>query len=163
MLLILYQSLVRPHLEYANTAWTTTNKKERITIENVQRRATKLLPSTKQLSYPERLKKLGLPSLQYRRLRSDMVKTYKIIYNIDKIECRDIFPLNNTQTRGNSLKIYKRFSRTNIRKYHFSQRVVDSWNNLPEDIVTASSVNSFKNKLNVYWKFLPMKFTPYYD
>ena len=92
-----------------------------------------------------------------------MVETYKIIYNIDEIECRDFFPLNNTQTRGNSLQIYKRFSRTNIRKHHFSQRVVDSWNNLPEDIITARSVNSFKNKSNIYWKYLPMKFTPYYD
>ena len=163
MLLILYKSLVRPHLEYASTVWTTTNKKERINIENVQRRATKILPTTKLLSYPERLKFLGLPSLQYRRSRSDMVETYKIINNIDKIECRNLFPLNNSQTRGHSQKIYKKHCRTNIRKFHFSQRVVDTWNNLPEEIVNASSVNSFKNRINIHWKNIPFKFTPYYE
>ena len=57
-----------------------------IAIENVQRRATKLVTSVKNLSYPERLRKLGLPSLEYRRERADLVEVYKIMQNIDKID-----------------------------------------------------------------------------
>ena len=48
-------------------------------IENVQRRCTRQLPYLKDLSYPERLKKLNLPTLAYKRLRGDMIETYKII------------------------------------------------------------------------------------
>ena len=69
MLLIIYKSLVRPHLEYARTVWTTTNTKEKLAIENVQ-------PSIKQLSYQERLQKIGISTLQHRRLRTDMVETF---------------------------------------------------------------------------------------
>ena len=63
----LYKSLVRPHLEYATQIWSPLYKKDKITIENVQRRATRLVKSVKHLPYPERLKKLGLPTLDYRR------------------------------------------------------------------------------------------------
>ena len=71
---------------------------------------------------------LGLPSLQYRRLRSDMVETFRIINNIDKVNSNKIFPKNETTTRGHKHKIYKKQCRINIRKYSFSQRVVDTWN-----------------------------------
>jgi plasmid maintenance system killer protein len=48
-------------------------------IENVQKRATKQIPGMKNLSYEERLRKLELPTLSYRRLRGDMIEVYKII------------------------------------------------------------------------------------
>ena len=64
MFLNLCKSLVRPHLEYATVIWSALYKKDRIIIENVQRRATKLVRCCKNLSYSERLKKLGLPSLE---------------------------------------------------------------------------------------------------
>ena len=63
----LYKSLVRPHLEYATQIWSPLYKKDNITIENVQRRATRLVKSVKHLPYPKRLKKIGLPTLEYRR------------------------------------------------------------------------------------------------
>ena len=61
-------------------------------------------------------------SLQYRRMRSDLVKTYKIINNIDKVDSNTVFPRNESCTRGHKHKIYKKHSRTNIRKYSFYQR-----------------------------------------
>ena len=79
MFLALYKSIVRPHLEYGSTIWSTIYKKDKIAIENVQRRATKLVPGIQHLSYSERLRILGIPSLQYRRIRADLVETYKII------------------------------------------------------------------------------------
>jgi hypothetical protein len=76
-------------------------------------------------TYTQRLKYLGLSSLQYRRLRADMIETYKILNNIDKVQYEQILPLNQTTTRGHSKKLYKKNCRTNVRKYSFSQRVVD--------------------------------------
>lgn len=160
MFLTLYKSLVRPHLEYGSTVWAVIYKKEGIQIENVQRRATKMVKIIKHLSYSSRLKYLGLPSLQYRRLRSDMVETFKILNNIDKVGNEYLFPIKESITRGHSKKIYKQHSRTNIRKYSFSQRVVDAWNNLPTTVVEAKTVNSFKSQLNKHWIDLDIKFVP---
>ena len=84
MFLTLFKSIVRPHLEYDSNVWSVICKKETIQIENVQRRATKLvkkkLKKNIHLNYTEHLKYMyiGLPSLQYRRLRADMVETFKI-------------------------------------------------------------------------------------
>ena len=65
----LYKALVRPHLEYANSVWAPRFKRQVEVIENVQRRATKLIPDFKDLTYEERIRKLKLPTLKYRRLR----------------------------------------------------------------------------------------------
>ena len=112
------------------------------------------------LSYSDRSRYLGLPSLQYRRLRSDMVETFRIINNIDKVKSNTIFPKNENTTRGHKHKIYKRQCRTNIRKYIFSQRVVDTWNSLPAKVIESNTVNGFKNQLNLHWKDLEIKFKP---
>ena len=61
-LLMLYKALVRPHLEYANSICNPYNKKHITAIENIQRRATRLIPGFKDLTYEERLKKLKLPT-----------------------------------------------------------------------------------------------------
>ena len=84
--LTLFKSIVRPHLEYGNSVWSVIYKKEAIQLENVQRRATKQIKNIQHKTYTQRLKYLGLPSLQYRRLRADMVETYKILNNIDKVQ-----------------------------------------------------------------------------
>ena len=73
---LLYTALVRPHLEYANQVWCPHLKKHIESIENVQRRASKQIP---QLSYEERLQKIKLPTLAYRRSRGDMTELYKIL------------------------------------------------------------------------------------
>jgi hypothetical protein len=61
--LMLYKALVRPHLEYSNSIWNPYKKKHITAIENVQRRATKLIPGFKDLTYKERLKKLKTTNL----------------------------------------------------------------------------------------------------
>ena len=105
---------------------------------------------TKHLSYSERIKYLGLSSLQYRRIRSDLVETYKTINNIDKVDSNTVFPRNESCTREHKHK--KNHSRTNIRKYSFSQRVVDTWNKLPANVVESKTVNMFKSA--EHWKNL---------
>jgi hypothetical protein len=63
----LYCSLIRSHLEYGNVIWSPKFLKDCKLLENVQKRATKLVPNLKDLPYVERLRKLELPSLYYRR------------------------------------------------------------------------------------------------
>ena len=76
--LLLFKALVRPHIEYANQVWAPHLKKHITEIENVQRRATKLIPGFKELTYEQRLRRLKLPTLAYRRLRGDMIEMFKI-------------------------------------------------------------------------------------
>jgi hypothetical protein len=162
MLLTLFKDIVRPHLEYGSNVWSVIYKKEAIQIENVQRRATKLVKNIQHLSYTERLKYIGLPSLQYRRLRADMVETFKILNNIDQVQHEHILPISRTATRGHNQKIlvYKKNCRTNVRKYSFSQRIVDMWNSLPKQVIETKTVNTFKSQLNNHWKNLEIKLSP---
>ena len=74
---LLYKAIVRPHLEYAATIWNPYKKGYIDDLENVQRRATKLLQNISHLSYPERLAALNLPTLVYRRIIGDMIETFK--------------------------------------------------------------------------------------
>ena len=82
----LFKSLVRPHLEYASTVWCPVFKKDRVAIENVQGLATKLESNISHLPYSERLCALGLPSLEYRQERADVIQVYKILQDIDKVD-----------------------------------------------------------------------------
>ena len=78
----LYKALVRTHLDYASSVYSPNKMKHIDTIESVQRRATKQLPGMKDLTYPERLRLLKLPTLSYRRVRGDMIELYKITHDI---------------------------------------------------------------------------------
>ena len=74
--------MVRPHLEYCQVVWSPHWLKYIDQIERVQMRATRLVPGCEGLDYQSRLEKLKLPSLAYRRLRGDLIETYKINKNI---------------------------------------------------------------------------------
>ena len=106
MLITMYKSLIRPHLEYANCVWNPLKKKHIVALENVQRRATKLIPSLKDYPYIDRLRILNLPTLSYRRLRGDMIETYKILTNKYDPMVTPCFTRANTTTRGHSLKLF---------------------------------------------------------
>ena len=80
--ILLYKSLVRSHLEYGQSVWSPYLLKHIDLIEGVQRRATKLIHNLKNLPYSERLKRLNLPTLVYRRARGDMIETYKIMHGV---------------------------------------------------------------------------------
>ena len=79
-----------------------------IIIEKVQRSATKLVKSISHLPYSERLKSLGLPSLEYRRERVDVVEVYKIMNQIDIIDTDEFFTSSLYTTRGHSMKLFKK-------------------------------------------------------
>ena len=150
----LYKTIVRPHLEYATTVCTPLFKKDMTAIENVQRRATKLVSCIKHLAYPERIRKLGLPSLEYMRERADLIVVYKITHNIEKIDKDKLFAFRTyTMTRGHQLKLAKKQHKLlTVRSYSFNLKVICPWNALSELVVMAPSLNCFKTRLNVFWK-----------
>lgn len=152
MLTQLYKSLIRGHLEYANTVWSPMKKGDIEHLEKVQRRATKLIPELKDTPYPERLKHLKLPSLVYRRERGDMIETYKILNGQVDSTGRSLLNIaEQGYTRGHSKKLQKHYCRTALRSHAFRNRVVDNWNALPETVVTAPTLNTFKNRLDKHW------------
>ena len=91
----LYTTYVRPLLEYCVQFWSPYLIKDIDMIESVQRRATKMIPSLKKLSYEKRLEKLNLFSLKKRRLRGDMIELYKMIHGIDQVNLNQLFIFSN--------------------------------------------------------------------
>ena len=83
---LLYTTYIRPHLEYCIQAWSLHLAKDIACPENVQRRATKLVPGLCNKSYEERLKFLGLTTLEKRRIRGDMIETFKIITGRESVD-----------------------------------------------------------------------------
>lgn len=154
----LYKSLIRPQLEYATTIWYPRFRKDIISIENVQRRATRVVKELNGLTYEERIRELGLPTLYYRRDRADMIQLFKIMNSFDIVTLPNIKLSENTQTRGHSFKLSKQNAVSRQAQNRFSNRVVNPWNDLPEDVVHAKSVNSFKSGLNIAWKHKANKF-----
>jgi len=75
-IILLYKSLVRPHLEYCCQLWSPYYKKDIKLIEGVQRRPTKLVTGMQELNYNDGLKRLGLQRLEGRRLRSDLIEIF---------------------------------------------------------------------------------------
>ena len=114
-------------------------------LERVQRRFTRMLPGMEGLSYEERLKTLGLFSLERRRLRGDLIEVYKIMRGIDRVNGGKLFPpLEMDRTRGHGLRVRGAMYKTNIRGQFFTQRVVGVWNALPSKVVEAGTLGLFK-------------------
>ena len=152
MFLMLYKGLVRPILEYGNVIWSPHLKRQSSAIEKVQRRATKLLPGLKEYNYEDRLKFLKLPSLKARRFRGDIIQCFKIFRGIDDVNVQDLFILSTVKsTRNSSEKIFIQQSRTNLRKFCFTNRVAPIWNKLPTNYKNAQDTNQFKNIID-NWK-----------
>jgi hypothetical protein len=141
-----YCIYVRPLVEYCSAVWSPHTHCLFDKIEKVQRFFTRNIAGLKNLSYEERLKILRLQSLERRRLFIDLVLCYKILNGKIDCELSNIFTINtNTRSRGHPLyKLYKRQCSCDITKFYFTNRVVNLWGNLPDYVVMATSVSTFK-------------------
>ena len=106
----LYKSLVRPILEYGHSVWQPHLKGLRRDLEDAQRRATRMVANLRQLTYPQRLEALQLPSLEHRRRRGDMIDTYKYMQGIYDTKAPRLKPATYGETRGNSRKLFVVFA-----------------------------------------------------
>nr|VZI39668.1 unnamed protein product [Spirometra erinaceieuropaei] len=145
-----FQTFVRPHLEFAIQAWRPWTAKDLGILEKVQRRATKLVSGQWSLPYETRLANLDLFPLSYRQLRGDLIQAFRIVRNQSCcLAFGDFFELaTTTNLRGHPLKLRVAGARLDTRKFFFSNRVVAAWNALPEDVVMSGSVDTFKWRLD---------------
>ena len=157
----IYIAYVRPHLEYAQCIWSPHLTKLIDAIENVQVRATKLVDGLSKYEYSERLKKMNLPTLLYRRKRGDLIEMFQHFKKYNANIISKSFRPRERCSRKHDFQLHqlkasdgKRGTQTN--SFYF--RVAKEWNNLPSHIVNAENTNTFKNRLDEHWKDLPIKF-----
>jgi len=106
----------------------------------------------------ERLKILKLPTLKYRQIRGDMIQVFKIVHGIlydssctINLTFSGSLPLS-LNIRGNSLKSLQHYCHYDLRRHNFTNRIVSVWNSLPNNVVTANMLNTFKNRLDKFWE-----------
>ena len=144
LIIPLYKTIVRPHLEYCIQAWRPYRKKDIDMLERVQR-----IPKLRNIIYEMPLKECRLTTLETRRLR-DQIAVFKILNGYENIVRNIFFTVKEERTRRHGVTLSKKQCRLDIIKFSFSQRTVNEWDRLSADCVGASSINIFKNKIDIY-------------
>ena len=151
----LYRTYVRPLLEFSVQSWNPSKVSDVNTLEKVQRRALRMITDQGDASYEEKLKRIGLTTLEARRERGDLLEAFKLINDHNGLDKYEYFEFvqnrHSIETRNytDNLLVPEK-CRTNLRKNYFSSRVVNAWNSLPMHIRNSSSINSFKNNYDAY-------------
>ena len=157
----LYTTFVRPHLEYGQAVWSPYLSKHVKKIEKVQEHATKLVDGLNAVEYTDRLKTLNLPTLAYRRARGDMIEVYKHFHAYDKGVLSNSFKPRDRLSRQHAFQLIPNYSKDGIRgvqRNSFYHRAIDTWNNLPNNVVDAKNISAFKQALDNHWNDNPIKF-----
>lgn len=152
----LYTVYVRPHLEFAVQAWCPHSKGDIKAIEKVQRRATKIPHCLKDLRYQDRCKRMGIVELTKRRTRGDLIQMFKITRGLDVVSWVSQ-PKTSIARAGRRRQLRREIVSNNQRHNFFTNRVANSWNTLPNDVVETTSVNEFKNKIDKLETKLPQR------
>ena len=149
MFMYLYPVLIRPLLEYCVQIWSPHKLGDIDLLERVQRRATKIVPALRNLTYEERLRRLNLTTLEERRVRGDMIETYKLLTGKEDINPEMFFI--KARSRGDpdlrhNLRLYKPRPTKDIRRCFMVHRVIDNWNLLSKEVVEVDKTSTFKRR-----------------
>ncbi|KAF2355936.1 hypothetical protein FHG87_013308 [Trinorchestia longiramus] len=121
-------------------------------MEKIQRKATKIIPELRTLSYERRLQRLELVSPEQRTLRGQLIETFKYLNGLNNVILEGLFEIDgNVRTRNTSQKLLLRNFKTSQAMNFFPVKIVQTWNRLPENIVSAGTENAFKNRLDKFW------------
>ena len=157
VLIPLYKAFVRPHLEYCVQVWSPVARHGFwgviMEIESCQRYFTRIIDGMGSFNYSERLEKLQLTTLLERRMRGDLIETYKII-NEHVNYGSQMFNTHNSH-RYNTRNLPTTLCQTRVASDFFNVRVIKYWNNLPVSVKYASSVDAFKAGLERLKKSKP--------
>ena len=149
VILKLYLALVRPHLDYAVQFWSPYYRMDIKMLESVQRRMTKMIQGIRNLSYEDTLRHLKLHSLERRRVRGDLIEVYKWMRGFNTGNVNKVLVVSEPgRTRSNGFKLEKFRFNKDIGKNWFINRVMDEWNRLSSHVVSANTINTFKNRLD---------------
>lgn len=132
----LYKSIIRPALEYSSPVWNPWFKTDKEKLEKVQRKCLQLCSE-----------QIPIDTLEKRREYTDCVETYKFLHDKYNTPAHVYFNKPARELRGHSQKIMKQYSRTDVRKNFFPNRVVSRWNSLRDTTVEEQSMASMKQKL----------------
>ena len=141
-------ALVKPHLEYCVQFWALQFQKDIDKLEHVQRRATRMVEGLESMTYGERLRKLGMCSLEQRRARGDMIAVFNYVKGYHIEEGANLFTAAlDTRTRSNRFKLQERRFHLNTRKHFLMMRALHRWNKLPRRVVESPSLEVFRRRL----------------
>ena len=144
----LFCAYVRPKLEYASPCWNPYLVKDIKLLKSVQRRFTKRIPGLRSLYYENRLRVLGIPTLERRRLQLDMVTFYKIVNGSFTTSLKSCIRVAPVPSRGHPCRKMVIRANSDLYKFSFIPRCIPIWNSLPAEVVAASNASVFSNRLS---------------
>ena len=170
VLVPLYKTFVRPKLEYAVAVWNPWLRRDEEVMEKVQQRFVRLLCDARGDTYEERLRSAGLTTLRERRIRGDMIETFKTMRGVNHVNRDEWFRVQveeeHRPTRSNTVVVGENLERRRevivgqkakleFRRNFFTVRVEKEWNSLPEAVKAQRTVNGFKNAYDRWRKRAP--------